>query len=303
MSTKIKPAFRQEILNSVLSRTPPALLYHYTDQSGFLGIVKHKGIWASHHQCLNDTQEFLHAKDFIRGEIDKRYVAANSDRRSLLDVMRSTLDGPGNEVVNLYVASFSEDGDSLAQWRAYSGQTAGFALGFRGDQLVLPEEFTIVRCIYKPDEQCEVANGIVAEVENALAQMAPVGPRNAKITAQTTLLLTLHRLALVFKHKKFEAEKEWRIISSHPLMDFKPAFPVGGLESKLYFRPGKSMLIPYRCIPLNDDKNNFPLHEVVVGPNPNKEQSKRSVQSLLNSQGLMAVADKVRSSDVTYRNW
>jgi hypothetical protein len=303
MSTKIKPAFRQEILNSVLSRTPPALLYHYTDQNGLLGIVgkKKKEIWASHHQCLNDTQEFLHAKDLIRGEIDKRYAAANSDRCSLLDVMRSTLDGPGNEEVNLYVASFSEDGDSLAQWRAYGGQTAGFALGFRGDQLVLPEEFTIVPCIYKPEKQCEVANGIVAEVENALAQMAPVGSINAKITTQATLLLTLHRLALVFKHEKFKAEQEWRIVSAHPLMDFMPAFPVGELENELDFRPGKSMLIPYRRIPLNDDKNNFPLHEVVVGPNPNKEQSKRSVQSLLNSQGLMAAT--VRNSEVTYRNW
>lgn len=298
MSTKIKPAFRQDILNSVLSRTPPALLYHYTDQNGLLGIVKEKEIWASHHQCLNDTQEFLHSKDLIRGEIDKRYVAANTDSRSLLEVMRSTLDGPGNEEVNLYVASFSEDGDSLAQWRAYGGQTAGFSLGFRGDQLVLPDEFTIVPCIYKPEKQCEVANAIVAEVENALAQ---IGPITARITAKAALLLTLHRIALVFKHEKFEAEKEWRIVSAHPLMDFKPAFPVGRLESKLDFRPGKSMLIPYRRIPLNDDKNNFPLHEIVVGPNPNKEQSKRSVQSLLNSQGLMAA--NVRSSYATYRNW
>ena len=123
----------------MLSCTPPSLLYHYTDKNGLLGIVKHNEVWATHHQCLNDTQEYLHAKGLVRDEIDWRLKAANSDSRLLLDTLRSTLDGHGNEDVNLYVASFSADGDSLPQWRAYGGQTAGFALGFWGDRLGLPE--------------------------------------------------------------------------------------------------------------------------------------------------------------------
>src|SRR6267154_2871182 len=137
MSKIIRRTFKHEILNSLLSETPPALLYHYTDQNGLLGIIKNREIWATHHQCLNDTQEFLHAKDLIRNEIDNRRKTANPDSLSLLQTMRSALDGPGNEDVNLYVASFSEDGDSLPQWRAYGG-AAGFALGFRGSELVLP---------------------------------------------------------------------------------------------------------------------------------------------------------------------
>jgi hypothetical protein len=296
----IRRTFKQGVLNSVLSDPPPALLYHYTDQNGLLGIVKSKEIWATHHQCLNDTQEFLHAKGLIRAEIDRRRATANSDSRSLLEAMRSTLDGPGNEDVNLYIASFSEDGDSLPQWRAYGGQTAGFALGFWGDRLVLPEGFRIARCIYKPEKQREVGKAIVAEVEHTLAQMQPVGSINTKFTAEATLRLTLHELALIFKHEKFEEEKEWRIVSRHALMDFKPAYKVGE-EIDLDFRQGKSMLIPYRRVPLKDDKNSFPLHEVVIGPNPNPEQSHRSVQSLLNSEG--PVAAKVRSSDIPYRNW
>ena len=149
--------------------------------------------------------------------------------------------------------------------------------------------------MYLPEEQSEIAKAIVAEVEQT------VGPSNVPLVARTTLLLTLHQLAPIFKHEKFNEEQEWRIISP-VLMDFKPAFPVGE-EIRLDFRPGKSMLIPYWRVPLKDGKNNFPLplHEVVVGPNPNPQQSLRSVRSLLNSQGF--VAAKVRSSNIPYRNW
>lgn len=304
MSTSrvVKRTFKHEILNSVLSKTPPALLYHYTDQNGLLGIVKNpnKEIWATHHQCLNDTQEFLHAKGLIDDEIGKRCLDANPDSRSLLEAMRSSLNGPGNEDVNLYVASFSEDGDSLPQWRAYGGQTAGFALGFWGDRLLLPERFTMARCIYRPEEQCEVVKAIVAEVlERTLEQIPALDLPNARLTVSVGLRFELHTFALIFKHEKFKEEKEWRIFSP-VLMDFKPAYPVGD-EINLDFRQGKSMLIPYQRVPLRDDKNTFPLHEVVVGPNPNKEQSHRSLQSLLNSQGL--VAARVRSSEIPYRNW
>jgi len=303
MPTKriIRRTYKHEILNSVLSEHPPELLYHYTDQKGLLGIVKSKEIWATHHQCLNDTQEFLHAKGLIRGEI-KTLWTTNSDSRSLLDEMLSALDGPGNEDVNLYITSFSEDGNSLSQWRAYGGQTSGFALGFWGDRLVLPEEFTMARCVYEPSEQCKIAEAIVAEVlERALSQVPTVTLSNAKTTASVGMRFDLHRFALIFKHPEFREEREWRIVS-RVLMDFAPAVPTGELEDKLDFKQGKSMLIPYRHVPLRDDRGGFPLHEVIVGPNPNREQSARSVQSLLNSQ-RHCTAVKVRNSEIPYRNW
>ena len=49
MSTRrviIPPLFSHDILNSVLSEKPPAILYHYTTQKGLLGIVQSKKIWA-----------------------------------------------------------------------------------------------------------------------------------------------------------------------------------------------------------------------------------------------------------------
>jgi len=294
-----KRVFKHDILNAALSERPPAVLYHYTDQKGLLGIVRSKEIWASHHQCLNDAQEFLHAKGLIRGEIERRLESAAPDARSLLEAMRSTLSGAGMEEVNLYVAALSMDGDSLPQWRAYGG-AAGFALGFSAGRLVLPEEFTLARCVYEPAEQEELAKAIVSEVEDLAAQIGAVGRRNLDMAAWAGLLGLLHNFALIFKHEKFHEEREWRIFS-RVLMDIAPALPVDG-NDKLDFRLGRSMLTPYRRIPLKDNRGHMPLHEVVIGPNPNKEQSRRSVQSLLNSEGGLAHV-KARNSDVPYRNW
>jgi hypothetical protein len=296
--------FEQSILNDALSLTPSIPLYHYTGQDGLLGIIKERAIWASHHQCLNDTQEFLHAKSLIRSEVDKHRTDADGNTIKLLDEMQATLEGPkGNEEVNLYVASFSEDGDSLSQWRAYGGQTAGFALGFNGTEIkrILHPRFNIVRCIYEPEEQRKIAAAIVAEVLGKIHPKELVGLANQKMEAALNLRLMIHKFALMFKDKKFEGEKEWRFVSKGPLMEGLPYH--SNKESQVQFgvRAGKSMLIPYWQIRLFESKRPFPLQEVVVGPNPNMEQSHRSLQSFLYSQELRDIC--VRDSEVPYRNW
>jgi Protein of unknown function (DUF2971) len=291
---RVLPTFDQDILNSVLSKTPPVHpLYHYTTQLGLLGIVQSEEIWATHHQCLNDRQEYLHAKELVLGEIEKRLTTARRNERPVLEEMLSALDLPGHEDVNLYVASFSEQRDSLSQWRAYGAATSGFAVGFQCDRLVLPDGFILVRCIYDQTEQDKIVQAIVSEVLARSSRPALFS------VASVHLRLILHTLALTLKHPKFKEEEEWRIISP-VLMDLAPAFPVVE-ETKLAFRPGKSVLTPYRCIPLKDAGDRFPLSQVVVGPNPNPQQARRSVQSLLNSKSFNGVT--VLDSDIPYRNW
>lgn len=90
-------------------------------------------------------------------------------------------------------------------------------------------------------------------------------------------------------------------VNTNGLVDVAPAFPIEKPECPLDFRKGKWMLIPYRRLPIRDDSAEFPLHEVVVGPSPNMEQSYRSGQSLLRSQGLPD--EIVKKSEIPYRNW
>jgi hypothetical protein len=48
-------------VKEILNRHPPGILYHYTTQTGLLGIITSGEIWASHTQYLNDVREFPHA--------------------------------------------------------------------------------------------------------------------------------------------------------------------------------------------------------------------------------------------------
>jgi len=291
------------------SDSPNGPLYHYTSQAGLLGIVKEKKIWATHYQYLNDTQEFLHSKDLVRAEIEKRYRFANSEIRPTLEAMRSALDEWGKENENWgvgdrngYVASFSEEKDSLSQWRAYGGPTAGFALGFWCDRLVLPINFAIKRCIYDPQKQLEFVEGIVSsQLEAVAAEKAKSGSDElGNVAGGMALSTKLDLFALVFKNEKFKHESEWRIFS--PSIEGRSANQVQE-KPELAFREGKSMLIPFLKVRLKDDKGCFPLESVVVGPGPNMEQSLRSVRSLLMSEDLLWVANKSVNSDIPYRNW
>ena len=49
-----------DIVDELLSRKPPEVLYHYTTQAGLIGIIRGAEIWATHTQYLNDRREYIH---------------------------------------------------------------------------------------------------------------------------------------------------------------------------------------------------------------------------------------------------
>lgn len=122
----------RKILDDILSKMPKpeTPLYHYTTQGGLLGIIKTREIWATHHQCLNDAQEFIHAKDLFRREIAELTAADPADR--LLADMKRALDSKrGFEDVNLYVASLSADHDSSLNGAPTEARHRAFRLALR----------------------------------------------------------------------------------------------------------------------------------------------------------------------------
>ncbi|HMD71082.1 MAG TPA: DUF2971 domain-containing protein [Bryobacteraceae bacterium] len=275
----------------VPSEAQEMTLYHYTTQTGLLGIITSREVWATHHQCLNDPKEFVHAKELFREELASRGPSP------ITEAMQRTLQGEGLESVDMYVASFSEDSDSLSQWRAYGGPTSSFSLGF--DRVAPPSRFKMRRCIYQEDRQREWARNVVDGILRKLQELDPKILEGTKSVEQYIPLdcrLPLHESALVLKHPKFAEEKEWRIFSEVMMDD-----PPNQEKNPLDFREGKSALVPYRRVPLKNNEGGFPLTEIVVGPSPDPERSRRTVLSLLRSRGLANC--HVRTSDVPYRNW
>ena len=165
---------KRAILNEVLSRKPDDPLYHYTTQKGLLGVIKDRQIWATHTQYLNDRREFLHAVDLVREEIKRLLDGApdsnpnqphHAAREESLARMQAAV-SKSPQSINVCVCSFSEERDSLSQWRAYGGPS-GFAVGFSNQVLRAATEkqrWFLAPCIYDPAAQRNLIRALVEEV-------------------------------------------------------------------------------------------------------------------------------------------
>jgi len=291
---------KRAILNDVLSRKPDKPLYHYTTQKGLLGIIKNRQIWATHTQYLNDRREFVHAVDLVREEIKRLLDEAphKSAREYALANMRAAVSRSPQDI-NICVCSFSEERDSLSQWRAYGG-SSGFAVGFSSQVLRAATEkleWFLAPCIYDPATQRDLARALVEEVleENLGGPLVEDEEDDIAIKSMGgNLLPDLHTYAPILKDESFKEEREWRIIS-------RPVF-----ARRLDYREGRTLIVPYYKLPLCKHNQNLELHEVVIGPTPNAERSERSLTSFMASQKVVMQGGRVvavRISQVPYRDW
>lgn len=283
----------RNLLSEVLSRRPSGPLYHYTQQTGFMGIIRSKEIWATHTQYLNDLREYLHTVDLVRFQIQAIRAFGDPKLHHILRDMESSLDGI--ETMNVCVCSFSEERDSLSQWRAYGASSSGFSIGFSGDfirEAADRNNWFFAPCIYDPIEQSKVVSNLVQEViEENVARKSAGQTAKVPLPPGGNLNAYLHRYAPILKDYAFKDEKEWRLIS----------LPLSCEMKGFGFREGNSMLVPYYKFPLAEANGNFCLHEVVVGPTPHSEQARRSAYSFLASCHHSNVP--VDLSGVPYRSW
>jgi hypothetical protein len=281
-----------DTVSKALSIKPTKTLYHYTTQQGLLGIIPQKEIWATHTQYLNDQREYRHATGLVTAELERRIeIGTDPERQEIIRKMIGAL--LGIESVNVCVCSFSEESDSLSQWRAYGGPTSGYAIGFNPDSLleiVGRNDCFLAPCIYQTDKQHSVICDFVEEMidQNLSRKHAgkwPLVPSGGFLPA------LLHRFAAILKDNSYAEEREWRIIS-RPLMCMTERFS---------YRQGCSSLIPYYRIPIAEAGHKMRIDEIVIGPTPNADLAIRAVKSILVKHDLGEVT--VVASKVPYRNW
>lgn len=309
----------------------PELLYHYTTQHGLLGILKQKCIWATHIRYLNDTSEGNIVSQVILEEFSSRYNTApllqmlgmvTDKTAGVVESIDEDALGQGTTMAswvtsqNVFVSSFSENGNSLSQWRAYSERSGGYSIGFRPEYLSAvgerflssrPDRFsqgsdTLVRCIYydKEEERSlrdEIKRLVAAYIEEAAAAAKlPVGEGIQGFRTPAALaikhFLRLGKRSAITKDNGFREEAEWRL-----------AFLLqqGSSVADIDFRPGSSMPIPYLKVPLRLEDQAIGIWKVFVGPCPHPSEAVRSVQMFLESEGFQGV--EVIPSKIPYRNW
>ena len=267
-------------------------------------------MWVTHTQYLNDRREFVHAVDLVREEIRRLLDISSTDsaKTESLRRMESALQWP-LESANVCVCSFSEEQDSLSQWRAYGTETSGFAIGFSSELLkaaTAAKGWFLARCIYDPPQQREIVQSLVEEVleENLSEETGMTGIdkdlHELHLQQGGNLIPYLNRYAPILKDDSFREEKEWRVIS-RPLFNSSKFFE---------FREGRSLLIPYSRFPLFTEDFKFHLHKVVIGPTQDPGRSRSSVLNFLMHEDLFggdlfgdSTAVTVEISKVPYRAW
>src|ERR1700678_3239878 len=216
----------------------PETLYHYTTQRGFLGIVSSGSMWASSIQHLNDASEFLYASKLAEQAFNETTHAKGKGKDIWSPV--SSLQYQWD----VFVVSFSEDGNELSQWRAY-GHSGGFSIGFDVAALkkcisfpsniptnpaIFDSGYVLEKCNYKESVSKEVIKAIV---EAAMAK-EPFEPADI-----FEFLKQFLSLAPKLKHPAFSAEKEWRLIRVR-----QNPFSIEENHTDICYRPGKSFFIP-----------------------------------------------------------
>lgn len=282
------------------------LLYHYTDQNGFMGIINSCELWATKIQYLNDSNEFFLAITLANGILDEM-IAKEKDERIKLRLNRFISNLKGIRNLNLCVCSLSEEGDLLSQWRGYSKQQGGYSIGFDSDALTLllqSQGFRLGKCVYEKDAQEYLVQDVINRSLVRYQDMDEPEPDVLIYPSDSTrfFINELSLIAPLIKDISFSEEKEWRILSD------------GGITfGNLRFRAGISMLIPYYGISLRPDFWNL-IRQVIVGHTPHPELAHSSTSAFLVGKFREVSKDMppfsiqpdvapVKNSSIPYRSW
>ena len=271
----------------------PRYLYHYTSNSGFLGISKDRAFWASNTAYQNDAADYEYPLQLYKEILKSELASAADDERKLFDSARRLL--CDLRYLPTYVVSFSEERDLLSQWRAYCPPGEGVSVGLRYAELAKAarrQQFELVTCLYDKRTQHKLVRQMV---RSALNKYRKARAARALTYAEAYpfsggLAVDLFKLAPRLKHGSFTEEREWRVVKS----------AIAG-SPEVQFRPGKTFVVPYVAFSIETKTNPFPIFEVVVGPTPHSRLSIGSIRDLLWSRHQIRPA--VVASTSTYRPW
>src|SRR5258708_27070447 len=195
-----------ERFSKLFAQIPDRPIFHYTSQKGFLGILQDKALWASKIQFLNDSAEFQYTFDLVESRLKEqernpKLKEFSHFRKNVIGWLNGSMKYP-----NIFVASFSERGDLLSQWRAYCPDGTGFSIGFTYDQLlpaIKKEEpnARLVKCSYQVDEQNKIVDEIIS---HAMSQVHKGQLEQSSAIVASLLMRDISNLATVFKHPSFE---------------------------------------------------------------------------------------------------
>ena len=284
------------------AKTAPALLHHYTDGAGLLGILQSGRIRMTSIFHLNDPSELRHGIEMACAALERqavgRHPAVQKFSQQFAEVMRNQLD----QLACVFITSFSEHGDDLGQWRSYGADGRGFALGFNGPGLEKyfseqGETGTTISIEYSDAEALSVMERMVATVLPVIS--LPVGQkledgaiRDFLTRLSSTFSLALLRVALLFKHSGYVNEREYRFLKYSSL--HKP-------PKDLQYRARGATIVPFAEFHWRANGPQL-FRKIIVGPASSLAAAKQFAESCLELTGLADQRIEIVHSTIPYRS-
>jgi hypothetical protein len=225
---------------------------------------------------MNDEQELTYPVRLARAVVTKITEREPDERlRRFFSVIADSLES--HTIYKAwYIASFTSEGNSLSQWRAYCSN-GGYSLGFDGQRLIaaLPRATSYLygQIIYDPQEQVKRVTAVITryiQVWTALrGKHLNVPDEQYDRDVADSLNFWLARELIFFKIPAFAIESEWRLARR----------PVH--SEVISFRSRNGTLTPYLVAPLVEVNTKLPINGLNVSPLGDRELAVHAAQSLL----------------------
>lgn len=279
-------------------RRNPRVVYHYTSADGLFGIIDKGVVWASDTRFMNDSEELRMAMRAMTHRVESRLgkVTIRENRKAIESAVGMVIQSG----FSAYVASFSEAGNMLSQWRAYAPRD-GVSIGFLASALCSVPGFRFARCEYIDDTdfiRSPVRKGlrhIARDIDVCVSRLARLRGRpggrqaggdttgNLRYQHKLTLVNRILHHAIWLKHRGFKEEREWRLARYDPAYYFPEDPPP---EFRPALRKGAMGLTPFLSARLPEKFRGRPLGlaEVILGPSINGQASAFAVGDMLHSR-------------------
>ena len=271
----------------------PDILYHYTDVHGLEGMLKNFTMWLSDAAFMNDPLEgtWVHhrasalAKEVMGDsalaaqtleQIDAQLAAPDLwDESIRTEAEPSPLSWAAMDEAfrPAFIASFTEAGDLLSQWRGYGAGGSGVSIGFDLKKLDLslvehaPERKVrpkVIRVEYNQETQDREISWIMNEAKKVYDKHIEVLTSNSDAADYFTKCLyhplrdAFYDMKWEFKSPHYSEEREWRIVVN-------PVIIRHGLT-----RVSNGHIVPYMEMPLPQTAskpiNRLAIEHIVLGP-------------------------------------
>jgi hypothetical protein len=298
-------AIVQNYAHNLDTQLAPAIVYHYTDSAGLLGILESGTFRLTDIFGLNDPSELRHgisrACEIFTAEAQLGHPAATIFAEKFNSIMNGRVDA----VAHFFAGCLSRASDDLGQWRAYGDDGRGFAIGFdgglldkafirRGDEDI-PGNATFP-VTYDDKLLREMHQKLVGVVIPLIAMPAGRNLANAAINKFMKMLsvnfsVCVIRAAIFFKHEAYANEQEYRLLKI-----FEAHQSIDGLRRRArHFALTRFTDFDWKS------KGHHVLREIVIGPAADESAARSFIHECLRAGGFDPKIVIIRQSKIPYR--